>query len=193
MNRIPIIPTLIVAAAIITMIILGLWQWGRSDEKTALIARYQAASGQPAIDWPRAPDADALPLYRRSGFTCSAVIDWRSTSGRSAAGRAGWAHVATCALPGSDERAQLLAGWSLQPQTPNWTGGDVTGLIAPDGGRLIRLVADPAIPGLEASAPPSPEDLPNNHISYAVQWFLFAMIAGIIYALAVRQRLLRQT
>jgi surfeit locus 1 family protein len=39
-----------------------------------------------------------------------------------------------------------------------------------------------------ASAPPSPDNIPNNHLSYAVQWFLFAGIAGVIYALALRQR-----
>jgi surfeit locus 1 family protein len=31
--------------------------------------------------------------------------------------------------------------------------------------------------------------IPNNHRSYAVQWFAFALIALIIYGLAVRKRL----
>ncbi|NBO00626.1 MAG: hypothetical protein EBV21_04095 [Betaproteobacteria bacterium] len=35
-------------------------------------------------------------------------------------------------------------------------------------------------------------DLPNNHLSYAVQWFLFAFVALVIYALAVRKRLAGQ-
>lgn len=191
MSRIPIIPTLIVAGAMITMMILGVWQWGRADEKAALIARYEAASGLEAIEWPQRLDADNLPLYRRSGFDCVQVINWRSTSGRNADNRAGWVHVATCALSGTDDNAQLQAGWSLLPKTPDWAGGTVTGIIAPDGKALIRLVADPAAAGLQASAAPSPEDLPNNHIAYAVQWFLFAAIAGIIYTLALRQRLLR--
>jgi surfeit locus 1 family protein len=30
--------------------------------------------------------------------------------------------------------------------------------------------------------------VPNNHLSYAVQWFLFAAIASVIYVLAVRRR-----
>ncbi|MEM1133313.1 MAG: SURF1 family protein [Pseudomonadota bacterium] len=192
MTRIPIIPTIIVAAAIITMIALGIWQLGRADEKAALIARYEAASQQPALDWPQTLDADDLPLYRRSNFTCAEVLDWRSTSGRNAEGRAGWSHIATCRL-GDDGEAQLQAGWSLQPETPEWAGGDVTGMIAPDGKAMIRLVADPPVAGLEPLATPTPADLPNNHISYAVQWFLFALIAGVIYALALRQRLLRRT
>ncbi|WOE76010.1 SURF1 family protein [Alterisphingorhabdus coralli] len=191
MTRIPIIPTIIVAAAMITMMALGIWQWGRADEKAALIARYEAASEQPALNWPQTLDADDLPLYRRSGFTCAEVLGWRSTSGRNKADRAGWSHIATCRLDNSGE-AQLQAGWSLQPGTPEWTGGAVTGMIAPDGKAMIRLVADPAVGGLEPLATPTPADLPNNHISYAVQWFLFALIAGVIYALAVRQRLLRR-
>ncbi len=30
--------------------------------------------------------------------------------------------------------------------------------------------------------------MPNNHLSYAVQWFSFAATALIIYALALRRR-----
>jgi surfeit locus 1 family protein len=41
---------------------------------------------------------------------------------------------------------------------------------------------------LVASAPPSPATIPNNHLNYAVQWFLFAGIAALIYFLALRQR-----
>ena len=44
------------------------------------------------------------------------------------------------------------------------------------------------LPGLEASAPPSLDSIPNNHRSYAIQWFLFAGIAALIYGLALRQR-----
>jgi cytochrome oxidase assembly protein ShyY1 len=33
--------------------------------------------------------------------------------------------------------------------------------------------------------------MPNNHLAYAVQWFLFAAIALIIYIIAVRRRLQR--
>ncbi|HNJ47416.1 MAG TPA: SURF1 family protein, partial [Novosphingobium sp.] len=32
-------------------------------------------------------------------------------------------------------------------------------------------------------------DIPNNHLSYAVQWFLFAATALVIYGLALRKRL----
>jgi cytochrome oxidase assembly protein ShyY1 len=42
---------------------------------------------------------------------------------------------------------------------------------------------------LEPSAPPSIEQIPNNHRSYAIQWFLFALIAVVIYLLALRGKL----
>ena len=50
-----------------------------------------------------------------------------------------------------------------------------------------RLVADPPVAGLQANAVPDPSDLPNNHLSYAGQWFLFAATALVIYVLAVRR------
>ena len=43
-------------------------------------------------------------------------------------------------------------------------------------------------PGLVASALPTPDSIPNNHLSYAIQWFLFAAIAGVIYVLALKRR-----
>ena len=48
--------------------------------------------------------------------------------------------------------------------------------------------ADPALGGLEANALPDPSDLPNNHLSYAVQWFAFALTALVIYAMVLRRR-----
>ena len=55
--RVPILPTLVVAAAIATMIALGIWQLGRMDEKAALIARAEQALQMSAeVDYPRSPD-----------------------------------------------------------------------------------------------------------------------------------------
>ena len=51
MKRIPIIPTVIVLGAVAVMIGLGFWQIGRAREKEALLARYQAAAGLPAVDF----------------------------------------------------------------------------------------------------------------------------------------------
>ena len=42
--------------------------------------------------------------------------------------------------------------------------------------------------GLKPSALPSLQDIPNNHLAYAVQWFVFAGVAAAIYGLALWQR-----
>ena len=52
-----------------------------------------------------------------------------------------------------------------------------------------RIIANPPLAGLSANAVPDPSDLPNNHLAYAVQWFLFALTALVIYFLALRKRL----
>ena len=62
-------------------------------------------------------------------------------------------------------------------------------ILPGDGAVGARLVADPPVAGLGANARPDPSDIPNNHLAYAVQWFLFAFTALVIYALALRKRL----
>jgi surfeit locus 1 family protein len=49
-------------------------------------------------------------------------------------------------------------------------------------------VAAPPLAGLEANAIPDPAEIPNNHFAYAVQWFVFAATALVIYGLALRKR-----
>ena len=84
---------------------------------------------------------------------------------------------------------QVDMGWSRDAAAPRgWRGGPVSGVIDADRDHLIMLVSDAAAPGLQPSARPSPADIPNNHRAYAVQWFLFAGVALVIYVLALRQR-----
>jgi cytochrome oxidase assembly protein ShyY1 len=54
-------------------------------------------------------------------------------------------------------------------------------------GGLMLVLTEPAA-RLEQSAPPSIKDVPNNHLAYAVQWFIFAADAAIIYGLALYRR-----
>ena len=72
---------------------------------------------------------------------------------------------------------------------PEWEGGAVEGIIAPDTQHVIRLVTSEPVAGLQKSQPPSIEDIPNNHMAYAVQWFLFAGIAFVIFLIALRAQL----
>jgi surfeit locus 1 family protein len=80
-------------------------------------------------------------------------------------------------------------GWSKDPNAGmGWKGGAVSGIIAPDRRSRMRLVSADGLGGLEPGKPPSTDTIPNNHSSYAVQWFLFAVLAALIYGLALRKR-----
>ncbi|BBC72274.1 threonine synthase [Altererythrobacter sp. B11] len=186
-RRLPVFPTLLVSMAVAAMIALGVWQLHRKEWKEALLARYSAALTEPApVAWPRDPARYEDVLYRRSTFTCERVLARDAIAGRSEQGQPGWAQTARCALAGGGEGTVAL-GWGQDIETREWPGGPVSGFIAP-AGEDIRLVAAPAQAGLAQLARPDPNDLPNNHLSYAVQWFFFAATAIAIYVLALRRR-----
>ena len=182
MKRFPLVPTLLVVIAVATMIGLGIWQLQRKAQKEALLIRYAAAQGLPPVDWPQLGDGGALPLFRRSEIACEKVVGWRASSGRNLKGDGGWVHTASCSTG-----EKVTIGWSPRPEAPRWTGGVVAGVIGPDGPGLRLIATDPA-PGLEPARPPSLEDVPNNHLFYAIQWFFFAGAAALIYLLALRKR-----
>jgi surfeit locus 1 family protein len=185
MRRIPVIPTIVVLAAITLMIRLGFWQIDRLHEKEALLARYAAAPAMSAeVPFPQSAAAAEPVLYRHSRLNCEQVTDRTAKAGENLRGENGQAHYATCTLAGGGT-AQVVLGWSRALTAPDWRGGEVAGTIAPG----PRLVVDPPVGGLEANARPNPAELPNNHLSYAGQWFLFALVALVIYALALRKRL----
>ena len=190
-RRLPIVPTIIVAAAVAAMIGLGIWQIQRAHWKEGLIARYARAETLPPIVWPTAPLADdALPLYRHATGVCLRPVGHRAVAGENRAGEPGYVQIVDCATGAEGPGMAVELGWSKNPNAKvNWPGGLVSGVIAPDRRSRIRLVAGSAPPGLEPSAAPSLSAIPNNHRFYAVQWFAFAAIALVIYALAVRKRL----
>jgi cytochrome oxidase assembly protein ShyY1 len=190
MKQWPVIPTILVVLAVATMIGLGIWQLQRKAEKEALLATYEAASGLPAVAWPAVPDPNNLPLFRKSSLMCVNVVGWQSVSGTNADGKAGFAHIASCQTGGAEgPGAKVAVGWSERPVAPKWQGGAVNGIIAPESEQLIKLVATDDVEGLQMLAKPSPEQIPNNHLLYAIQWFIFAAAAAIIYVLAVRKRI----
>lgn len=185
--RLPIVATLVVALAVATMLALGVWQLQRMAEKEALLARYErAASMSSDVPWPGDPAATARALYRNSRVDCARVRSIGARAGRSQTGEMGWAHVASCELADGGV-ADIALGWSREPASPEWSGGEVGGFIGPQG-TGARLVAAPPQAGLTQLALPDPRDMPNNHLSYAIQWFLFALTALVIYALALRKR-----
>ncbi|EZP56122.1 MULTISPECIES: SURF1 family cytochrome oxidase biogenesis protein [Sphingomonas] len=192
MRRVPLLPTVIVALAVAAMIALGLWQWlDRAPQKQAYLAQLAANPARPPIAFPRRAD-DRL-LFRRSYAACPHPLAQRLAG----AGAAGFRLIADC---GDGLLVQL--GTTPDPMfARRWPGGPVRGFIshAPDGRSLIGtvfdrhpqpllLVADTPPLGLAANGRPDLASVPNNHLSYAVQWFLFAAVATVIYVLALRRR-----
>jgi surfeit locus 1 family protein len=203
MKHIPIVATLVVALAVAAMIALGVWQLQRAQWKDALIARYATAKSQPGVTFPIGTVNQDL-LFRRSSVVCLQLVGWTVSAGRNQAGQSGWRHLAACRTGAEGPGATIDIGWTPGFDTkPVWSGGRVSGTIGPkpDHRSLIGmlfgaahdpgvlLVSDTAAPGLQPSLPPSLEDIPNNHRAYAVQWFVFAGLAVLIYGLALGRRM----
>lgn len=189
--RIPVLPTALVALAVAAMIALGLWQLTiRLPEKEAELAQLADNPARPVVAFTGAGD-DTL-LFRRARADCRPPL----TIARAGAGGAGYRLIAECA---GGMRVQI--GTTRDPKGATaWAGGPVTGRIshAPDPRPLIArlfdrtpaaliLIADTPAPGLAANSRPDVASIPNNHLAYAVQWFLFAAIALVIYLLALRR------
>ena len=188
-RRWPLIPTILVAAAVATMIGLGVWQLQRRQEKLVLLDSLAAARNLPAIDWPAAPFAGPLPLFRQARGHCLSVTGFRTAAGGNRDGDSGFLVIADCRVGAEGPGMAVELGWSKNPSVGrDYKGGMVSGVIAPDSVSRMRLVSTTPGPGLTASALPSPDSIPNNHLSYAIQWFLFAAFAVIIYILALKRR-----
>jgi surfeit locus 1 family protein len=183
-RRVPIFATIVVIGAVLTMIGLGIWQLQRRSEKEALIARFEAAAHDAAeVPYPIDDKAEAS-WFRRSRISCGRVLSLTTVSGTAASGQKGLAVRATCTDGAFGEPVTIDLGFTREMVTPQWDGGEVAGVIAPG----PRLVADPAVAGLQPLAKPDPGSLPNNHLAYAGQWFFFALTALVIYVLALRRR-----
>lgn len=189
-RRLPIIPTIVVLAAVALMIGLGVWQLRRAQWKDGLLAQYSRAEALPPIVWPTAPiKSDRLPLFRHATGICLRPVGQRAVAGENRSGEPGYVHIVDCSTGAEGPGMSVEVGWSKDPNAKvDWAGGPVSGILAPDSRMRMRLVAASAPPGLEPSAAPSIRSIPNNHRSYALQWFSFAAIALIIYGLAVRKR-----
>ena len=193
-RRLPLLPTIIVAAAVLTLLGLGFWQLQRAGEKHALLARYALAERQPPIVWPTVPlDNEQLPLFRHATGICLRPVGKRAIAGENAAGETGYAHIIECSTGAEGPGMSVVVGWSKDPNAKvNWGGGPVSGIIVPDRLTRMRLVAATAPPGLEPSRIPDVSSVsavtPAGHRGYAATWFGLAVVALTIYALALRKR-----
>lgn len=193
----PVVPTVIVGICIAVMIGLGLWQLlVRLPEKEAQLAQLAGNPARPSVAFPAIPD-DRL-LFRRSSAMCLEVV----AITRAGAGAAGYRLVADCRTGAEGPGIKVQLGTTRDPRKMvTWSGGAVSGWIshAPDATPMIAklfrdtpqqmlLVADRPIGGLAANTRPHIGIVPNNHLAYAGQWFFFALVATVIYVIAVRRR-----
>ncbi len=196
MRRLPIIATIIVAAAVAVMIGLGVWQLQRAEWKERMLSELGAAQGLPPIDLDRMIDEgrDEPIAFRRATVTCQAREATAALrAGRNLRGTTGYSYFIPCrpGAAGLAGRIEINPGWS---QAPNGAlrltaDGPVAGIIgAADGDGPVILTAQTPIGPLQASTPPLIADIPNNHLAYAFQWFFFAGTAALIYLLALRRR-----
>jgi len=199
---IPIVPTIIVLLAALLMIRLGVWQLHRLHEKEALLVRYAANQAKPPLPFAALFPITDEALYRRTSVLCLDVTRWQAAAGRAVNGNSGWRHIAACRTGAEGPGVLVDMGISADSRPPAWKGGAVSGRLtwAPGSEPLLMrmfatptpptpmIVSDTSAPGLTPTAPPNPADIPNNHFSYAVQWFLFAAVALIIYGIALWQR-----
>lgn len=198
MKRLPFIPTLFVAAAVAVMIGLGIWQLQRAQWKDALLAEYAAAAAMPALDLDpllaRMPDPAPPLTFRRALVTCRVSnAEPIVRGGQSASGQGGYVSLIPCQPGAAGLAGRLLinAGWSPLPDRTRRLSldGTVAGVLGPlqVESPWVLTAATPSAP-LAASAPPSIDQVPNNHRMYAAQWFFFAGLAVLIYVLALRRR-----
>jgi surfeit locus 1 family protein len=208
MKRLPVIPTLLVAVAVAAMIGLGVWQLRRAEWKQRLVSELAAARDLPALNldpmattWsPGQSRATNPPIaFRRAGITCYAPSTGQPApavrAGRNRRGETGYSYLLPCFWDDQyhwTDRLRINVGWSDNPRLKLLTRPiqfrveGVVGAVEP--GEEIVLVAERSLPPLEPSAPPRVENIPNNHLSYALQWFFFAGAAAVIYLLALRRR-----
>jgi len=206
MTRWLIIPTFFVTLAVATMVALGFWQLQRKAENEMLLRYVSANSAKPAIAYPKQGPVSLDALHRKSSLNCLRVSKWHEDSGSDTLGKTGTRYLAECVTEADGPAALIVAGISARPnQKVDWNGGQVSGVITtePDRQSLIaKLFAKPAtlrpmlvlqqgVGGLRTAERPSLDKIQrkiSNNGFYAIQWFLFASAATIIYILALRKR-----
>ena len=201
-RRIPLVSTIVVLLAALLMVRLGVWQLHRRDEKEALLARYAANQAKPPLSFAALFPVRDDALYRRTSAYCLSVTGGRASAGRARDGTSGFRHIAACRTGAEGPGIAVDVGISQSPDPPRWTGGPVRGrltwvpMAAPLVMRLFAappapspmIVSEAAAPDLAPSQQPDSATIPNNHLSYAVQWFIFAALALVIYGILLWRR-----
>ncbi len=202
LRRIPLVPTLMAFVMFAVLVSLGNWQLQRREWKEALVAQLLAAPKLPPLepgDFYRSMTGQTTVQYRRAILPCApgTVTPYDLKGGISAAGEGGYLVLVSCRPNRKPPDIVAVAGWTRRPDAasvPILVDTTFDGLVIerpygnlPDRPQFM-LIPKTAVPGLEPSRVPSPEDLPNNHLSYAVQWYSFALTLAVIYGIWVWRR-----
>lgn len=203
MSGFRLLPALIVGAAALVMVLLGVWQLRRAEEKALLLAMIERNVAAPAMAFPEGYVANrSALLFRKASALCSNPERQPAVGGIGPGAKAGWRHIVRCGTGAEGPGILVDIGWSPRFDAPwQWAGGPVSGTIAempqqasvaerlfraPPPPELVLIAARP-VPPLAPTTPPSRADIPDNHRAYAVQWFLFAALSLLIYILAARR------
>ena len=199
----PLWPTVLVALAAALMVALGIWQLDRAGEKRELKATYARNLSKPVTAVPTFGALRPELMFRRAVGTCLDHHAATSRGGEDADGRSGYRLFVRCRTGVEGPGLLVEAGVSDDFRTAvAIPPGPVSGTLVPAPsstsllGRLsgwatgdeAMLVLDEPAPGLRRPARPDPTAIPDNHLAYAVQWFVFALLALIIYGLALIRR-----
>ncbi|HPU15968.1 MAG TPA: SURF1 family protein [Polymorphobacter sp.] len=196
----PLGATLMTLLMVPVLIGMGLWQLQRREWKAHLNAELAAAPSMPVLDaagLTAAPGREKSLLYRRASVHCApgSVAPYDIKGGDSADGQSGYLLLVNCTPADPKPAFIVVAGWSQRPDTLTKLTVDTTfdGLIIerPYGNDATRprfmLIPRQSVPPLAPSRVPTPGDLPDNHLSYALQWFGFALVLLTIFGIYVRR------
>jgi len=195
----PLGATLMTLIMVPVLIALGVWQLDRRAWKAHLNTELHLAPTKPILDAAAlnaARNSKDSFLYRRARVDCAPgkVAPYDIRGGDSADGDSGYLLLVNCKPADANPALVVVAGWSQRPDAAALLDVDVLfeGLVidhayGKDSSRpRFMLIPRQAVPPLKLSRLPTPGDLPDNHLSYAIQWFSFAAILLGIFAIYTR-------
>ncbi len=206
MRRVPPLSAFLTLVMLAMLISLGVWQLQRRAWKAELVTQLQAAPGLPLLepgDFYEAMIGKRSVQYRRAELPCSpgTVLPYDLKGGSSSAGDSGYLVLVSCRPNRKPPDIVAVAGWTQRPDAvavPVTVDTVFRGLIIErpygkaTGRPQFMLIPDTAVPPLAVSRMPTPDSIPDNHLSYALQWFAFALTLAVIYAIWLRRRLLAE-
>lgn len=188
----PFLPTLMTLLALPILVALGVWQLQRADQKESLLQALATAPAKPPVDLNQPPH-DSVD-FRRGSFVCDAgalPVEW--SGGEGADGRPGFVARVTCPAAGPSPAVIVSVGFSDRPIDMGniILEGPIAGQVrdlGPGASPRYRLIAERPLAPLGPMKPARADDIPNNHLAYAAQWFAFAATLLVIYILFLRRQ-----